>query len=62
MSTIEKNKQYIDNDCNIIFITNIKNGCIYFRSNTKKSGLINRKGLYFLENSEYHKQLKQIKK
>lgn len=60
MSTIEKNKAYIDNCNNIIVITDIENGCIYYSSTTKKEGIINRKGLYFITNSEYHKQLKQI--
>ena len=60
MKTI-KHKAYIDSQKNIIFITNIKNDCIYYRSLTKKDGLIDRNGLYFLANSEYHKNLKQIK-
>lgn len=60
MKTIKKNRYYIDPYNNVIFITNIENGCIYYRSDTKKNGLIDRKGLYFLENSDYHKQLKQI--
>ncbi len=60
MSTIEKNKSYIDSRGNVIFITNIENGCIYYTSTTKTHGLINRNGWYFLKNSEYHKNLKQI--
>jgi len=61
MKTIEKNKSYIDNYSNVIFITNIENDYIYYSSNTKKHGLIDCNGRYFIKNSVYHKNLKQIK-